>query len=262
MSLSYLVYDIESVVDKHLLNQIHFAGQNLSDQEAYDTHAAELLKKDGKTFVNAAFHIPICLAVVAVDKDYGIQRIGLLGEGKRTPGAIVHHFWEMYNKGNFTLVDFNGRGYDIRLLELWAFRQGISIHYRHFDKFGVRYRYSDDKQLDLHEAISNNLSVKYQGGLNLFAKLLGKPGKMETKGDQVQALFDAGQMDKIEDYCLGDVFDTYFVFLRWKVVRGQISLEQEAYLVKKAHEAIKAHEAETGFLKDYLKNFAYWQPVD
>ena len=80
--------------------------------------------------------------------------------------------------------------------------------------------------------------------------------------DQVQALFDAVQMDKIEDYCLGDVFDTYFVFLRWKVVRGQISLEQEAYLVKKAHEAIKAHEAETGFLKDYLKNFAYWQPVD
>lgn len=262
MSIQYFVYDIESVVDKPLLNKILYPGENLSDQEAYETHVNELMEKTGSNFVNAAFHIPVCLAGLALDKEYGIQKIGLLGEENRTPGNIVKHFWDMYNKGNFVLVDFNGRGYDIRLLELWAFRQGISIHYRHFDKFGVRYRYSDDKHLDLHEAISNNLSIRYRGGLNLLSKMLGKPGKMDTKGDQVQQLYDAGDMTRIEDYCFGDVFDTYFVFLRWKVVRGHISLDQEKRLVEQAKEKMAEHAEKTGYLKKYLDAMGEWEPVE
>jgi 3'-5' exonuclease len=260
MSLQYFVYDIESIVDKKLLNKVLFSGKNLNDEEAYKQHVEAITKDTGKTFVNAAFHIPVCLAAIAVEKDLSIQKIGLLGEEKKTPGAIVKHFWDMYNRGNFVLVDYNGRGYDMRLLELWAYRQGIPIHYKHFDKFGIRYRYSEDKHLDLHETISNNLSVRYQGGLNLFAKLLNKPGKLETTGDQVQALYEQGKMFEIEDYCLGDSLDTYFVFLRWKVVRGSLSLDQEKELVDKAHRSIQNYAEETGYLKKYLEHFGFWQP--
>ncbi len=261
MSIAYLVYDIESITDKSLLNRVLFAGKNLNDEEAFAHHIKEITKDGGNGFVNASFHIPICLSVVAVDKDFTIQKIGLLGEEKRTTANIVKHFWDMYNKGNFTLVDFNGRGYDIRLLELWAFRQGIPIHYKHFDKFGIRYRYSDDKELDLQEALTNNMAIRYQGGLNLLAKLLGKPGKMDTKGDMVQQMYDEQKMFEIEDYCIGDSLDTYFVFLRWKLVRGSITLEQERQLVEQALEKIKAHNKETGYLKKYIENFKFWEPV-
>ncbi|OVE81020.1 hypothetical protein BVY03_05010 [bacterium K02(2017)] len=261
MSLQYLVYDIESVVDKSLLNQVLYNGEGLSDEEAYDKHVAKLMEERGNNFVNPSFHIPVCLAVAAVDKDLTIQKLGLLGEGERTTGNIVKHFWDMYNRGNFVLVDFNGRGYDLRLMEFWAFRQGIPIHYKHFDKFGVRYRYSDDKHLDLQEVLSNNMSIRYQGGLNLLAKLLGKPGKMETKGEMVQTLYEDGKLDAIEDYCLGDVMDTYFVFLRWKVIRGHISLEQEQVLVEKAIEKAKSHGKETGQLIKYVENCKKWEPV-
>ena len=262
MGIQYLVYDIESIVDKKLLNAVLFAGKGLSDDEAYVQHVKEISKDDGKTFVNASFHIPICLAAVAVEKDFSIQKIGLLGEEKKTPASIVQHFWDMYNRGNFVVVDFNGRGYDMRLLELWAYRQGITLHYKHFDKFGIRYRYSDDKELDLHEALSNNLSIRYQGGLNLFAKLLNKPGKMDTKGDQVQDLYDNGKMFEIEDYCLGDALDTYFVFLRWKVVRGSLSLDQEKFLTEQALEKMKGLAAEKGYLKKYIENFKFWEPME
>lgn len=261
MSISYLVYDIESVVDKSLLNRVLYAGECLTDEEAYQKQVKEVLEERGTTFVNASFHIPVCLAALAIDKDLTIQKIGLLGDDERTPGQIVRHFWDMYNKGNFTLVDFNGRGYDIRLMELWAFRQGIPIHYKHFDKFGVRYRYSDDKHLDLHEVITNNMSIRYQGGLNLLAKILGKPGKMETKGDQVQTLYDQGEMTKIEDYCLGDVMDTYYVFLRWKVVRGHLTLQQEKELVEKSVEKMRSYAQETGYLKKYLEAMKTWEPI-
>jgi len=267
MSLQYLVYDIESVVDKALLNKIHFSGQGLTNEEAYKKHVEVLTKDGGSSFVNAAFHIPVCLAAAAIDKEFNIVKLAILGEGKRTPGAIVQHFWDTYNKmldrdANFTLVDFNGRGYDIRLMELWAYRQGIAIHYKHFDKFGVRYRYSDDKHMDLHEVLTNNLSIRYQGGLNLFAKLLAKPGKMETKGDMVQELFDAGNISKIEDYCMGDVMDTYFVFLRWMVVRGKISLAREKDLVEKATTEMRKYSDETGYLKAYIANCTEWRPQD
>lgn len=262
MSVQYLVYDIESVVDKNLLNRVLFAKKNLSDEEAYKTHVAEITKDGGNGFVNASFHIPVCIAALALEKDYTIQKIGLLGEEKRTPGAIVKHFWDMYNKGNFVLVDFNGRGYDLRLLELWAFRQGIPIHYKHFDKFGIRYRYAEDKEMDLHEVITNNMAIRYQGGLDLLAKLLGKPGKMDTKGDMVQELFEQKKMFQIEDYCLGDVMDTYFVFLRWKVVRGTLSLDQEKTLVEQALEKMKTMAKEKGHFKNYIENFKFWEPVE
>lgn len=258
--MQYLVYDIESIVDKKLLNQVMFAGEGLSDQEAYDRHVKEIFEERKSTFVSASFHIPVCLAAIAVEKDYSIQKIGLLGEGERTPNNIVQHFWDMYNKSNFVLVDFNGRGYDVRLMELWAYRLGISIHFKHFEKFGVRYRYSNDKQLDLCEALNNNMSVRYQGGLNLFAKMLGKPGKMDTKGDMVQELYEKKDMHRIESYCLGDALDTYFVFLRWKVVQGSISLDQERKLTDQALEKIKAYSEETGYLKDYIENFSFWEP--
>lgn len=262
MTFQYLVYDIESVVDKNLLNRVMYADKGMTDDEAYTKHVADLMEKNNTNFVSASFHIPVCLASLAVDKDFSIQKIGLLGEGKRTPSAITRHFWEMYNKHNFTLVDFNGRGYDARLMELWAYRLGISLHYKHFDKFGVRYRYSDDKHMDLQEALNNSGSIRYQGGLNLFAKMIGKPGKLDTKGDQVQAMFEAGQMFEIEDYCLGDALDTYFVFLRWMVVKGTLSLAQEELLCDKALDRMKAYGSETGYLKKYIASYKKWVPEE
>lgn len=252
MSFQYLVYDIESIVDKALLNQVMYQGEGMSDEDAYNHHVKKITEETGKTFVNAAYHIPVCLGVVAVDRDLSIQKIGLLGEDDKSPSGIVNHFWDMYNKGNFTLVDFNGRGYDIRLMELWAYRLGIPIHHKHFDKFGIRYRFNTDKELDLLEVLTNNMAVRFQGGLNLFAKLLGKPGKMDTKGDMVPELYEAGELNTIEDYCLGDVMDTYFIFLRWKVVQGVLSLDQEKKLVEKAYDKMKEYNKETGYLKKYL----------
>lgn len=258
--MDYLVYDIESIVDKKLLNEILFSGEGLSDEQAYQKEVAKVLEEKGNTFVNPSFHVPICLAALALDKNFSLLKIGLLGGEKKTPGSIVKHFWEMYNESGFVPVDFNGRGYDMRLLELWAYRQGITIHYKHFDKFGVRYRYADDKHLDLLEVLTNNFSIRLQGGLDYFAKLLGKPGKMGTKGDMIEGLYQRRDLFRIEDYCLGDAFDTYYVFLRWMVVRGKISLEDEQGLVKKSLQMMQEFSDKTGYLKKYQQNIKEWKP--
>ncbi len=253
MNMKYLVYDIESIVDKALLNKILYDNEGLTDQEAYDRHLKEQIEHTGKSFPNAVFHMPIALAVVALASDYTIQKIGLLGHEEKTSVSITQHFWDIYNNNQVTLVDFNGSGYDMRLMELWAFREGISISPQHFQKFGARYRYSEDRHLDLQDSLNNNGSIRYMGGLNLLAKLLNKPGKLETKGEMVQQLFDEGKMFEIEDYCLGDTLDTYFVFLRWMVVQGKLTKAKESVLEEQAFLKIKEHADKTGYLKKYLK---------
>lgn len=259
MSFKYLVYDIESVTDKPLLNRVLYSRENFSHDQAYAAHMAELAKED-KNFVNISFHQPVAMAAIAVGNDYSISKIGLIGGDDRTTANIVRGFWEMYNNQRPLMVDFNGHGYDMRLLELWAFRLGVTIGPYHFKKFGPRYRYSFDNHLDLHDFLTNNGAVRYQGGLNLFAKLLGKPGKMTTHGDMVQMLFDEGKLFQIEDYCLCDALDTYFIFLRTRVITGELSLVREKELVVAARQAILQKSQEEGYLKAYLEHFGEWLP--
>ena len=102
-------------------------------------------------------------------------------------------------------------------------------------------------------------AVRFKGGLNLFSKILGKPGKMETKGSMVQGLYEEGKIFEIEDYCLGDAMDTYFVFLRTRVMVGEISLERERELVEKARSQIEEKAKSDGYLKLYLANFGEWK---
>lgn len=255
----YLVYDIETIINKPLLNKVLYSDQNLNDEEAYQNQLAELALQE-RDFINPAFHKPISIAAIAVADDFAITKINLLGGEARTTRSIVMHFWEIYNKQQPILVDFNGKGFDLRLLELWAFQLGITIHSRHFQKYGTRYRYSDEAHLDLHEFLTNNGAIRYRGGLDLFSKLLGKPGKMTTKGHMVQELFEAGEQFKIDDYCFCDAMDTYFVFLRTRVMVGELTLEREHELVEAAKEKMQEKFSQEKYFAAYLENFGTWVP--
>jgi len=257
--MRYLVYDIETVTDKILLQRVLYPELEAQEEEAYQKHLAELAE-EGRDFINPAFHRPVTIGVVAVNSDFEITKIGLLG--KENPGTrgLVEHFWETYNQHRPVLVDFNGKSFDIRVLELWAYRLGISIASFHFEKYGPRNRYSEERHFDLHEFLTNFGAARWKGGLNLFSKILGKPGKMKTQGHMVQELFDQGKLIEIDDYCLSDVMDTYFVFLRTLVLRGIIDLDREKFLVNAAQDQMGAMQDKEGFLKDYLENFRFWDP--
>lgn len=258
-AFKYLVYDIESVTNKPLLNKVLYPGEDLDDEAAYQKHVAELAQND-RSFINPSFHKPISLAAIAVADDFSIAKIGLLGGDAKNTASIVKDFWNIYNKQRPVLVDFNGKGFDVRLLELWAFQLGIAIDKRHFEKFGARYRFSEDNHLDLHEFLCNYGAIRWRGGLDLFSKLLGKPGKMSTKGEMVQELYDADKQFEIDDYCLCDTMDTYFVFLRTRVMMGQLSLDHEHELVETAREKLIAMQSQDGYFVNYLENFGEWIP--
>ncbi|MEO8270568.1 MAG: 3'-5' exonuclease, partial [Aureliella sp.] len=93
----------------------------------------------------------------------------------------------------------------------------------------------------------------------LAASLLGKPGKMTVQGDMVYDLYLQGKVAEINEYCRCDVLDTYFVFLRAKVLMGKITLEQEHELVCQAKALLESQIEQHPAYVQYLEQWGDWQ---
>ena len=60
--------------------------------------------------------------------DYRLLDVSVLDEPQFRPHVITEHFWRGWEKYRRpTLVSFNGRTFDLPLLELAAFRYGLSV---------------------------------------------------------------------------------------------------------------------------------------
>ena len=201
--------------------------------------------------------------IAKVAKDLSLQDLIALDEKHSRPSEITRFFWDGWRKYQRPkLVSFNGRGFDMPLLELCAFRYGVAIpdwfaeDARNFDQ--PRYRYNTAAHFDLYEWLTNSGASRFAGGLSLAANLIGKPGKMEVAGHMVQDLWDAGRKAEIHDYCRGDVLDTYFVFLRSRLLAGDIDLKREQALIEHARGWIEAKAEESPGLTRYLAAWGDW----
>jgi predicted PolB exonuclease-like 3'-5' exonuclease len=56
--------------------------------------------------------------------------------------------------------------------------------------------------------------------LDVYAKLVGFPGKVGVDGSQVAPMVHAGRLDEVNAYCLCDVAQTAAIFLRVELLRG------------------------------------------
>jgi predicted PolB exonuclease-like 3'-5' exonuclease len=256
---AFLVLDTESVPDGRLLAKVKYPGEALAPEDAVRKAQAEAREqsRDGSDFLPVAFQVPVSVCVLRVAADFTLQALKCLDAPDYRPPEIVRQFWHgasVYQRAK--LVTFNGRGFDLPLLELAAFRYGYSAR-EHF--YNSRNRYNGN-HVDLFDWLSNYGACRLAGGLNLLAKILGKPGKMEVSGDQVYELHRAGRAREINEYCMFDTLDTYFVFLRTRVLLGELTLEHERVLEGKAREWLEVRCKEHPALRQYLDAWEAWQP--
>jgi predicted PolB exonuclease-like 3'-5' exonuclease len=249
---AFLVMDTESIPDGRLLSAVKYGSENLSPEAAIERAQSEARDASWKNsdFLPVSFHIPVAVCVLRVAADFSLQALTCLDSPHFRPREIVKKFWLGISCYKAKLVTFNGRGFDMPLLELAAFRYGYTAkeYYQ-----GSRNRFNGP--IDLHDWFSNFGACRMSGGLDLLAKLLGKPGKMDLRGDQVYRMFVEGKHQEINDYCLCDTLDTYFVFLRTRILTGDISQEQESELVTRARELLEAKITEFPILRQYLDNW-------
>ena len=252
---AFLVVDTESVPDGRLVSAVKYPGENLSPEEAVERARAEARESSwsGSDFLPVTFQLPVAACVLRVGPDFEFLNFKCLDAPQFRPREIVNQFWfgvtHYHGAEKAKLVTFNGRGFDLPLMELAAFRYGIPAR----EHYLARDRYRGP--IDLMDWFTNFGACRLTGGLNLLAKLLGKPGKMDVSGERVYELHREGRLQEISDYCLCDTLDTYFVFLRTRVLTGDVTREQEAELVAKAKEVLRAKSAEFPVLSRYL---AHW----
>lgn len=263
-AVRYFVFDVESVADGPLVSAVCYSGQDLPPQTAVARYRAELLETRGTDFIPYTYQIPVAVAVAKVADDFSLADLVVLDEPRYRPHVLTDLFWrgwEAYRRP--TLVTYNGRTFDVPLLELAAFRFGLAMP-KWFESAGgrayqqPRNRYNATAHLDLMDFLTNFGASRFSGGLNLAAHLLGKPGKMEVEGQMVQDLYDAGRVAEINDYCRCDVLDTYFVFLRTRVVAGQLSLDREQELVAATKCWIEDRAEAQPAYRTYLEHWGDW----
>ncbi|OYP36408.1 3'-5' exonuclease [Rhodopirellula sp. MGV] len=259
--VSHLVFDCESIADGNLIAKVRYPGESLSPSDAIKRYQDELMEEKGTTFIPHTFQVPISVVIAKVDRNFGLIDVVSLDEPTFRSHVITAHFWkgwEVYKRPQW--VTFNGRSFDLPLMELAAFRYGISIP-AWFSNEGYRSprnRYSVDSHLDLQDLLTNFSAVRFNGGLNLATKMLAKPGKMSVTGDQVQQQYDDGDLVGISDYCRCDVLDTYFVFLRAMVLHGKLTLEREVELVASTKKWIEDAACDCKAYEAYLDHWQDW----
>jgi predicted PolB exonuclease-like 3'-5' exonuclease len=253
---AFLIVDTESVPDGRLLSAVKYPGEDVPPEAAIERARQEYRETswNKSDFIPYTFQYPVAVCVLRVGADFSLQAIACLDAPYYRPREIVKKFWLGISCYKAKLVTFNGRAFDMPLLELAAFRYG----------FPARDYYQNSRNrfngpIDLMDWMTNFGASRLAGGLDLMAKLIGKPGKMDVAGDQVYQMHLDGKGQEINDYCLCDTLDTYFVFLRTRILTGDISPDQEAELTAKARQFLEGKADEHPVLRRYL---ASWTDVD
>jgi 3'-5' exonuclease len=262
--VAYLIFDVEAVADGNLVKNVRYPKENLTPAEAITKYRADLLEKYGNDVIPPTFVVPAAVAVAKVDPSFRIIDVAALDAPLYRPYEMTKRFWQGWRHYKRPpLVTFNGRGYDLPVLELAAYRFGLSLP----DWFNInartyeqsRNRYNTESHLDMMDLFSNFSAYRITGGLNLLANILGKPGKTGIAGSDVQNYFDSGHKEAINDYCRCDVLDTYFVFLRTRVLLGQLPLEEEQVIMNETKDWLESHRSTNPAYDHYLTHWGDWE---
>jgi predicted PolB exonuclease-like 3'-5' exonuclease len=199
---SFLVLDIETILDPELPLGLLSETQSLPPPP---------------------YHQIVVIGVLWIDRDYQVQRLGVIGDGKSEEG-ILGDFSRFLEERRPDLVTWNGRGFDLPVIAARCLRHGISFRHYYADR-DMRYRFSPEGHFDLMDYLSD-FGASRSAKLDVAAKLIGMPGKIGVDGKDIGPMVHAGKLAEVQAYCLSDVVQTAAIFFRLELVRGKLDREQ------------------------------------
>ena len=162
---------------------------------------------------------PVVLGVLWLDQDLTCKRMGTIGEAE-DEWTMLTDFADFMARFRPRLVTWNGRGFDLPVLRLRALKYGLSFPW-YYDTPLLRDRRSEEGHLDLADYLADHGAARMTS-LDGVSRLIGLPGKGGIDGSQVEGLYRSGQLETLRNYCLSDVAQTAFVFLRTWLLVGKI----------------------------------------
>ncbi len=227
--MSVLVFDIETIPDLKSGRRI-YGLEGLSDAETASAMFTLRRAKVGHDFLPHHLQKIVAISLV-LSQDNGFK-VWSLGEEDSDEAEIIQRFFNGIARYTPSLVSWNGGGFDLPVLHYRALLHGISapsywetgenqsafrwnnylnrFHYRHLDLMDVLAAYQNKALAPLDEV----------------ACMLGFPGKMGMSGAHVFQEYMQGNLKSIRDYCETDVLNTYGVYLRFELMRGNLTAEE------------------------------------
>src|SRR5262249_9663567 len=140
--------------------------------------------------------------------------------GERSEKALISSFCDRIAELEPQIVTFNGSSFDLPVLRYRAMVHGVAapgLSARPYFK-----RYSEDA-VDLCDVLSS-FNLQARATLNELCRVMGLPGKPDDmSGGEVEKYFRDGRIRDIAAYCESDVVNTYRLWLRHELFRGQLS---------------------------------------
>jgi predicted PolB exonuclease-like 3'-5' exonuclease len=252
--IKYLVQDIETIPESEIVDMWT---PSAADKERYP-------EKD--PFPPIWCHKVICIGMLALDEKFHPQKGGCAAgglQGGETEKAMVERWshlasgapWEL--KQPLKMVDYNGRGFDVPVLQHRAFRYGVQLPW-YFgllkDNQGKISSWSKEYRdryngwhLDVQELWTGRGGFRYPHMANL-ACLMGLPGKVGIDGSKVYQAWKDKQFKEIDTYCMQDVYQTAMIFQRFQYLKGTLDLDGYRSAIQATLDFIGKQEGNEDFL--------------
>jgi predicted PolB exonuclease-like 3'-5' exonuclease len=247
-----LVFDLETIPDIEGLRRLHGWGEDVEDVEVVTRAFAARKEATGSDFL--PLHLQKVAVVGCVFRDDQGFRVKCLGSAEDPEPALLSGFFKTIEKYTPKLISWNGSGFDLPVLHYRSLIHGVTApRYWDMGEDDREFKYNNylsryhTRHLDLMDVLA-----KYNGRGNAplddLAKLCGFPGKLGMDGSQVWKSWMEGRADEVRAYCETDVVNTWLVYCRFRLLRGELdqaSYQSEIDLVRSTLQAsTSAHWAE------------------
>jgi predicted PolB exonuclease-like 3'-5' exonuclease len=252
--MNTLVFDIETVPDVELGRRL-FELDGLSDADVAKAMAAKQKQLRQTDFLPPPQQRVVAISVLLRSRD-GLKLYSL-GDEQSAERELVQRFFDGLERYTPTLVSWNGSGFDLPVLAYRALRHGVNARrYWEVGEADREFRYNNYlsryhwRHIDLMDVLSG-YGASGRSSLETIAQLIGLPGKLGVGGAHVWTAYQRGELAAIRDYCETDVLNTYLIYLRFQLTRGE--LDPVGY--QKEIEVVEAKLAESGrpHLTEYLE---------
>ncbi len=228
--MNILVFDIETVPDVMLGTRLYDL-DGLSDEDiARAMTTKQSQKTGGSDFLPHYQHIIVAISVLYRSADS--LKIWSLGSEAADERELITRFYDGIARFSPTLVSWNGSGFDLPVLHYRSMIYGIdAARYWELGDEDRSFRYNNYlsryhwRHIDLMDILSG-FNMRAAAPLGQVAIMLGFPGKLGLSGEQVWETYLEGGHKEIRNYCETDVLNTYLIYLKWELVRGELSKER------------------------------------
>jgi predicted PolB exonuclease-like 3'-5' exonuclease len=243
-----LVFDIETIPDTDGIKKLLDLPPETSAEDVANVAFHKRRQQNGSEFLPLHQHKVVAISCALREGD--TFRVWSLGTPESDEAEIIQRFYDGIEKYTPNLVSWNGSGFDLPVLHYRALIHGIQAP-RYWDMG------DDDREFKWNNYISRyhmrhldlmDVMALYNGRANApldqIAQLCGFPGKLGMDGSKVWDAYKNGEIEAIRNYCETDVANTYLVFLRFQLMRGQLNQESYKNEVELVRKTLKAYGSE------------------